>query len=151
MPQRARKKMQNNVEITIKTEQAEKTFEGKCWIQENTRFSKKSISRKERKMSKVKINIVDQDGNKHDLEKDLLFGCAMDSAGEGNCQCMSFYVGEGVKNITASGAIADGIVKTFHEVAKEDQNEEVQMLCNTSNVINMRIHEILGGKDNGGN
>lgn len=102
-------------------------------------------------MSKVKINIVDQDGNKHDLEKDLLFGCAMDSAGEGNCQCMSFYVGEGVKNITTSGAIADGIVKTFHEVAKEDQNEEVQMLCNASNVINMRIHEILGGKDNGGN
>lgn len=75
----------------------------------------------------------------------------MDSAGEGNCQCMSFYVGEGVKNITASGAIADGIIKTFHEVAKEDQNEEVQMLCNASNVINMRIHEILGGKDNGGN
>lgn len=39
MPQRARKKMQNNVEITIKTEQAEKTFEGKCLtgalIQEN--------------------------------------------------------------------------------------------------------------------
>lgn len=28
-------------------------------------------------MSKVKINIVDQDGNKHDLEKDLLFGCAI--------------------------------------------------------------------------
>ena len=53
-------------------------------------------------MSKVKINIVDQDGNNHNLEKDLLFGCAMDSAGEGNCQCMSF-------------------------------------------------HEILGGKDNGGN
>lgn len=103
-------------------------------------------------MSKVKINIVDQDGNKHNLEKDLLFGCAMGSAGEGNCQCMSFYVGEGVKNITASGAIADGIVKTFHEVAKGDQNEEVQMLCNASNVINMRIYEILeGGKDNGGN
>jgi len=102
-------------------------------------------------MSKVRINIVDQDGNKHDLEKDLLFGCAMDSVGEGNCQCMSFYVGEGVKNITASGAIADGIVKTFHEVAKGDQNGEVQMLCNVSNVINMRIHEILGGKDNGGN
>ena len=102
-------------------------------------------------MSIVKINIVDQDGNNHNLEKDLLFGCAMDSAGEGKCQCMSFYVGEGVKNITASGAIADGIVKTFHEVAKGDQNEEVQMLCNASNVINMRIHEILEGKDNGGN
>lgn len=56
-----------------------------------------------------------------------------------------------MKNITASGAIADGIIKTFHEVAKGDQNEEVQMLCNASNVINMRIHEILGGKDNGGN
>lgn len=61
------------------------------------------------------------------------------------------FEGEGVKNITASGAIADGIIKTFHEVAKGDQNEEVQMLCNASNVINMRIHEILGGKDNGGN
>ncbi len=103
-------------------------------------------------MSKVKINIIDQDGVSHDLEKDFLFGCAMDSVGEGKCQCMSFYVGEGVKNITASGTIAEGIVKTFHEVAKGDQNEEVQMLCYVSNVINMRIHEILkGGNDNGGN
>lgn len=51
-----------------------------------------------------------------------------------------------------SGAIADGIIKTFHEVAKGNQNEEVQMLCNVSNVINMRIYEILqGGKDDGGN
>lgn len=57
-----------------------------------------------------------------------------------------------VKNITASGIIAEGIVKTFHEVAEGDQNEEVQMLCYVSNVINMRIHEILkGGNDNGGN
>lgn len=103
-------------------------------------------------MSKVKINITDIEGNNHSLEKDLLFGCAMDSVGEGNCQCMSFYIGEGVRNYTASGAIADGIVKTFHEAAKGDQNVEVQMLCNLSNVINMRIHEILeGGKDNGGN
>lgn len=103
-------------------------------------------------MSKVKINIVDQDGNNHNLEKDLLFGCTMDSAGVGNCQCMSFYVGEGVKNITASGAIADGIVKTFHEVAKGDQNEEIRMLFNVSNVINMRIRKILkGGNDNGRN
>lgn len=116
------------------------------------RYSKKLISRKGCAMSKVKISIVDQDGNKHDLEKDLLFGCAMDSAGEGNCQCMSFYVGEGVKNITASGAIADGIIKTFHEVAKGDQSGEMQMLCNLSNVINTRIHEILkGGNNNGGN
>lgn len=30
MSQKARKKMQNNVEITIKTEQAEETFLGKC-------------------------------------------------------------------------------------------------------------------------
>ena len=103
-------------------------------------------------MSKVKINIIDQDGFSHDLEKDFLFGCTMDSVGEGKCQCMSFYVGEGVKNITASGTIAEGIVKTFHEVAEGDQNEEVQMLCYVSNVINMRIHEILkGGNDNGGN
>ena len=103
-------------------------------------------------MSKVKINIVDQDGNNHNLEKDLLFGCAMDSAGEGKCQCMSFCVGKGVKKIAASGAIAEGIVKTFHDVAKGNQNEEVQMLCYVSNVINMRIHEILkGGNDNGGN
>lgn len=103
-------------------------------------------------MSKVKINIIDQDGVSHDLEKDLLFGCTMDSVGEGKYQCMSFYVGEGVKNITASGTIAEGIVKTFHEVAEGDQNEEVQMLCYVSNVINMRIHEILkGGNDNGGN
>lgn len=46
MPQRARKKMQNNVEITIKTEQAEKTFEGKCLtgalIQENMNDGKRS-------------------------------------------------------------------------------------------------------------
>lgn len=96
-------------------------------------------------MSKVKINIIDQDGVNHGLEKDLLFGCAMDSAGDGNCQCTSFYVGEGIKNYTASGAIADGIVKTFHEVARDSQ-DEVQMLCNVSNVINMRIHEILEGK-----
>ena len=102
-------------------------------------------------MSKVKINITDIDGNNHNLEKDLLFGCAMDSAGEGNCQCVSFCVGKGVKKIAASGVIAEGIVNTFHDVAKGDQNEEVQMLCNVSNVINMRIHEILGGKDNGGN
>lgn len=46
MPQRARKKMQNNVEITIKTEQAEKTFEGKrltgALIQENMNDGKRS-------------------------------------------------------------------------------------------------------------
>lgn len=96
-------------------------------------------------MSKVKINIVDQDGVSHDLEKDLLFGCAMDSTGEWNCQCMSFYVGGGIKDSTASGAIAEGIVKTFHEAARDSQ-DEVQMLCNVSNVINMRIYEILGGK-----
>lgn len=102
-------------------------------------------------MSKVKINIVDQDGITIILKKIFSSDAQLDSAGEGNCQCMSFYVGEGVKNITASGAIADGIIKAFHEVAKGDQNEEVQMLCNASNVINMRIHEILGGKDNGGN
>lgn len=103
-------------------------------------------------MSKVKINIIDQDGVSQDVEKDLLFGCTMDRVGEGKCQCTSFYAGEGVKNITASGIIAEGIVKTFHEVAEGDQNEEVQMLCYVSNVINMRIHEILkGGNDNGGN
>lgn len=99
MPQRARKKMQNNVEITIKTEQAEKTFEGKCLtgalIQENMNDGKRST------------------------------------------QCL-------MVGIASHGEILQGI-------AKGDQNEEVQMLCNASNVINMRIHEILGGKDNGGN
>lgn len=32
MPQKARKKMQSNVEITIKTEQAEQTLVGKCLV-----------------------------------------------------------------------------------------------------------------------
>lgn len=46
MPQKARKKMQNNVEITIKTEQAEETFVGKCLtgtlVQESMKDGKRS-------------------------------------------------------------------------------------------------------------
>lgn len=46
MPQKARKKMQNNVEITIKTEQAEETFLGKCLtgslVQESMKDGKRS-------------------------------------------------------------------------------------------------------------
>lgn len=103
-------------------------------------------------MSKVKIHITDQDGKEYDLEKDLIFGCAMDHAGEGACQCMSFYVGGGIANKTASGSIADGIVKTFHEAAAGDERDEIGMLCVASNVINMRIHDLLkGGNEDGGN
>lgn len=39
-----------------------------------------------------------------------------------------------------------------NSVAARVKSGEVQMLCNVSNVINMRIHEILkGGNNNDGN
>ncbi len=89
MPQRARKKMQNNNVIArIKSgEVPEQKFEGECLLG-------------------IILKGTDDEGNRN----------------------------------------SDAIL-----IGRADQNEEVQMLCNASNVINMRIHEILGGKDNGGN